>query len=129
MLDHLAILCRDLSASASFYDAVLPALGVARLMVHPQSGMGYGTAPKPDFWLQQAPPELPQREVHIAFAAPDRTSVRAFYDAAVAAGGRSLHAPRVWPEYHANYYGAFVRDLDGNNVEAVCHSAEGTVDV
>ena len=66
----------------------------------------------------------PNREVHVAFQAPDRARVRAFFDAAVAAGAEVLHEPRLWPEYHPSYYGAFVRDPDGNNVEAVCHSPE-----
>ena len=66
----------------------------------------------------------PSWEAHIAFEAPDRATVRAFFDAAVAAGAEVLHEPRVWPEYHPNYYGAFVRDPDGNNVEAVCHQPE-----
>ena len=64
------------------------------------------------------------RESHLAFTAPDRATVRAFFDAAVAAGAEVLHAPRVWPEYHASYYGAFVRDPDGNNVEVVSHRPE-----
>jgi catechol 2,3-dioxygenase-like lactoylglutathione lyase family enzyme len=65
---------------------------------------------------------MPMKEVHIAFVAPDRASVVAFRDTAVAAGAEVLHEPRVFPEYHPNYFGAFVRDPDGNNVEAVCHS-------
>ena len=64
------------------------------------------------------------RESHIAFTAPDRAAVRAFFQAAVGAGAEVLHEPRVWPQYHPNYYGAFVRDPDGNNVEAVCHAPE-----
>jgi len=64
------------------------------------------------------------REAHIAFESPDRASVVAFFDAAVAHGAEVLHEPRVWPEYHPNYFGAFVRDPDGNNVEAVCHLPE-----
>ncbi|MFC6085779.1 VOC family protein [Sphaerisporangium aureirubrum] len=64
------------------------------------------------------------RESHIAFSAQDRASVRAFFDAAVATGAAVLHEPRLWPEYHPGYYGAFVRDPDGNNVEAVCHLPE-----
>ena len=64
------------------------------------------------------------RESHIAFAAANRAEVRAFFEAAVAAGAEVLHEPRMWPEYHPNYYGAFVRDPDGNNVEAVCHFPE-----
>ena len=61
---------------------------------------------------------------NFGFEAADRATVRAFFDAAVAAGAEVLHEPRIWPEYHDNYYGAFVRDPDGNNVEAVCHTPE-----
>ena len=67
---------------------------------------------------------MPNREIHVAFQADDRATVRAFFEAAVGAGAEVLHEPRVWPEYHPTYYGAFVRDPDGNNVEAVCHSPE-----
>ena len=66
----------------------------------------------------------PNREIHVAFAASDRAGVEAFFDAARGLGAEVLHEPRVWPEYHEQYYGAFVRDPDGNNVEAVCHAAE-----
>ena len=83
--------------------------------------LGYGVAGKPSFWLGPLTTGEPNREVHIAFQAPDRAAVHAFFDAAVSAGAAVLHEPRVWPEYHASYYGAFVRDPDGNNVEAVCH--------
>ena len=65
--------------------------------------------------------------MHVAFTAPDAAHVRAFHAAALAAGAESLHAPRLWPEYHPGYYGAFVRDPDGNNVEAVCHTGEPAV--
>jgi len=78
----------------------------------------------PDFWIGPRSTGEGFREAHIAFATPDRDSVRAFFDAARAAGAEVLHEPRVWPEYHADYYGAFVRDPDGNNVEAVCHAPE-----
>ena len=61
------------------------------------------------------------REMHVAFAAPDVETVQAFYDKAIELGAESLHAPRVWPEYHPGYFGAFVRDPDGNNIEAVFH--------
>ena len=64
----------------------------------------------------------PNRETHIAFAAPDAEHVRAFHAAATELGAESLHEPRMWPEYHDHYYGGFVRDPDGNNVEAVCHT-------
>ena len=86
--------------------------------------IGYGIAPKPDFWLGPQQTGEGFRESHLAFTAPDRAAVRAFFEAAVAHGAEVLHEPRVWPEYHPNYYGAFVRDPDGNNVEAVCHQPE-----
>ena len=83
--------------------------------------IGYGVDGRPMFWLGPLTTGEPNREVHIAFTAPDRAAVRAFFDAAVANGATVLHEPRLWPEYHPNYYGGFVRDPDGNNVEAVCH--------
>jgi catechol 2,3-dioxygenase-like lactoylglutathione lyase family enzyme len=86
--------------------------------------IGYGVAPKPDFWIGEFNSGDGFRESHIAFAASDRATVRAFFDAAVNAGAEVLHEPRLWPEYHDDYYGAFVRDPDGNNVEAVCHAPE-----
>ena len=86
--------------------------------------IGYGVSPKPEFWIGRQATGEGFRESHIAFSAPDRASVQAFFDAAVARGAEVLHAPRLWPEYHASYYGAFVRDPDGNNVEAVCHRPE-----
>lgn len=121
MLDHLSIQCSDVSASASFYDQVLAPLGGARVMDFGQV-VGFGVPPKPDFWIGQQQTGEGFRESHIAFAAADRAQVDAFFAAATAAGAEVLHAPRIWPEYHPNYYGAFVRDPDGNNVEAVCHS-------
>ena len=123
MLDHLGIQCADLAASAAFYDTALAPLGARRLMDFGVA-IGYGIDPKPDFWLGRFDSGDGFRESHIAFTATDRATVRAFFDAAVAAGAEVLHEPRVWPEYHPNYYGAFVRDPDGNNVEAVCHMAE-----
>jgi len=122
MLDHLGIQCADLAASAEFYDAVLAPLG-ARRMMDVGVAIGFGVD-KPDFWVGAFDSGEGFRESHIAFAAADRASVRAFFDAAVAAGAEVLHEPRVWPEYHPGYYGAFVRDPDGNNVEAVCHAPE-----
>ena len=123
MLDHLAIQCTDVEASAAFYDAILATLGAERLMSYGPV-IGYGVRPKPDFWIGPLETGDGFRESHIAFAAPDRATVRAFFDAAVAAGAEVLHEPRPWPEYHPGYYGAFVRDPDGNNVEAVCHLPE-----
>lgn len=122
MLDHISIQCRDVSASATFYDVVLAALGGSRVLDYGEV-IGYGVAGQPDFWIGPQATGEGFRESHIAFSAPNRETVTAFFDAAVAAGAEVLHRPRVWPEYHPNYYGAFVRDPDGNNVEAVCHSA------
>ena len=122
MLDHLGIQCADVAASAAFYDAVFVPLGFRRLMDFGEF-IGYGADQKPDFWLG-INTGTGFRESHIAFEAPDRAAVRAFFDAAVKAGAEVLHEPRVWPEYHPDYYGAFVRDPDGNNVEAVCHAPE-----
>ena len=123
MLDHLSIQCEDPAAAIAFYDAVLPAIGGGRVLEF-DTVIGYGVGDKPDFWLGPLSSGEPNREVHIAFDAPDRAAVRAFFDAAVAVGAIVLHEPRVWPEYHPDYYGAFVRDPDGNNVEAVCHRPE-----
>ena len=123
MLDHVSLQCADIAASAAFYDAVLAPLGGERVMDFGEA-IGYGVPPKPDFWIGQQTTGDGFRESHIAFLAPDRAAVRAFFDAAVAAGAAVLHVPRVWPEYHESYFGAFVRDPDGNNVEAVCHTAE-----
>ena len=124
MLDHMGIQCADLPTSATFYDAVLAPLGATRMMDFGVA-MGYGVN-KPEFWVGVFNSGEGFRESHIAFAAPDRETVRRFFDAAVAAGAEVLHEPRVWPEYHPDYYGAFVRDPDGNNVEAVCHAAESS---
>jgi catechol 2,3-dioxygenase-like lactoylglutathione lyase family enzyme len=122
MLDHLSIQCADVATSAAFYDAVLAPLGGRRLMDFGEV-VGFGVAPKPDFWLGPRTTGEGFRESHIAFLAPDRAAVDAFFTVAVEAGAAELHKPRVWPEYHPNYYGAFVRDPDGNNVEAVCHKS------
>jgi catechol 2,3-dioxygenase-like lactoylglutathione lyase family enzyme len=123
MLDHLSIQCADVGAATAFYDTVLPPLGGGRIM-ELGTVIGYGLGQKPTFWIGPLADDVPNREVHIAFVAPDRAAVRACFDAAVGAGAEVLHEPRVWPEYHPDYYGAFVRDPDGNNVEAVCHAPE-----
>ena len=123
MLDHLSIQCADVGASAAFYDAVLAPLAGTRVMDFGEV-IGFGTAGKPEFWIGPQTSGEGFRESHVAFAAPDRAAVRAFFQAAAGIGAEVLHEPRLWPEYHASYYGAFVRDPDGNNVEAVCHAPE-----
>ncbi|GAA4871418.1 VOC family protein [Pseudonocardia benzenivorans] len=121
MIDHVAIQCSDVTAAARFYDAAFAPLGGRRVLEFGPV-IGYGTD-RPEFWLgPRADDSAGFRESHLAFAAPDRATVDAFFRAAVAAGAQVLHEPRVWPEYHPDYYGAFVRDPDGNNVEAVCHT-------
>jgi catechol 2,3-dioxygenase-like lactoylglutathione lyase family enzyme len=122
MIDHVSIQCSDVAASATFYDTVLAPLGGRRIMEF-GNVIGYGTE-FPDFWLGPQNTGEGFRESHLAFQASDRAAVRAFFDAAVGAGAEVLHEPRVWPEYHADYFGAFVRDPDGNNVEAVSHGPE-----
>ncbi|MET8151915.1 VOC family protein [Actinoplanes sp. NPDC049668] len=119
MLDHVGIQCADLAVSAAFYDVVLAPLGVRRLMDF-EVAMGYGVD-RPDFWIGVFDSGQGFRESHLAFRAADRAAVDAFFAAAVSAGAEVLHAPAVHPEYHPDYYGAFVRDPDGNNVEAVSH--------
>ena len=122
MLDHVSIQCRDISAAAAFYDAVLAPLGGSRLM-DVKVAIGYGTGGHANFWISELAEGDGFRESHIAFTAPDRATVDAFFAAATGRGAEVLHEPRLWPEYHPGYYGAFVRDPDGNNVEAVCHTA------
>lgn len=123
MIDHLGINAADMDAATAFYDRVLGVLGHRRLMDFGVA-VGYGTT-MPVFWISTFDGVGPNREVHVAFQADSVELVDAFHAAATEAGAQTLHAPRMWPEYHAHYYGAFVRDPDGNNVEAVCHTAPG----
>lgn len=128
MLDHVGISVRDVAHARAFYLAALAPLGYAILMeANPPGGhcyIGFGVvgSGKPDFWIGDAP--VATGHLHVAFAAKDRASVDAFYAAALAAGGRDNGAPGLRPHYHPNYYGAFVFDPDGINVEAVCHLPE-----
>jgi catechol 2,3-dioxygenase-like lactoylglutathione lyase family enzyme len=119
MIDHVSIQCADVAASAEFYDRVLGAMGGRRVMDF-GAVVGYGVD-FPSFWLGPLDSGDGFRETHLAFRAPNRDAVIAFRDAAVEAGAEVLHEPREWPEYHPGYFGAFVRDPDGNNVEAVHH--------
>ena len=127
MLDHVSIQCADVALSSEFYDAVLRALGDGRVLDF-GSVIGYGAAGDASFWLGPLAGGSPNRELHIAFQARDRVEVDRFFEAAVGIGAVVLHEPRLWPEYDPDYYGTFVRDPDGNNVEAVCRTPPG-VDV
>lgn len=121
MLDHLSIQVDDLDRAAAFYDVVLEPLGYRRTLER-EGVIGYGDGFKPMFFIGRATQEGPQKESHIALAAPDRQAVDAFMAAAATIDAEVLHEARVWPEYHPGYYGGFVRDPDGNNVEAVHHT-------
>ena len=136
MLDHVSIRIKDYSRSKKFYQAALAPLGYTLAMEN-SSGAGFRRGFIPSFWVKQGEPlnlseAMPDRElagcggaaVHVAFASDDRRMVEAFYRAALAAGGKDNGAPSLRPEYHANYYGAFVLDPDGYNIEAVCHKGE-----
>ena len=121
MLDHIALAVSDFGRSRDFYKLALSPLGYALLMEHDISGAGFGRDGKPDFWIQKGKPSGP---IHVAFSASDRATVDQFYRAAVEAGAQDNGGPGPRPEYHPSYYGAFVIDPDGNNVEAVCHLPE-----
>ena len=123
MLDHISIQCDDYPASLAFYDAVLAPLGGKRILDF-GTFCGYGTETRPVFCISIHATGGANRESHIAFTATDRSTVPRSSTPRSRPAPRCCTTPRVWPEYHPNYYGAFVRDPDGNNVEAVCHSPE-----
>jgi catechol 2,3-dioxygenase-like lactoylglutathione lyase family enzyme len=130
-LDHVSVGCHDMKAAKKFYDAVLAEVGFAPVMPIEINGrlvaVGYGDAQRPVFWVQ-----LPFNQkaassgngVHVAFTAATRAQVDQFYLTAMAHGGIDDGVPGLRSEYHPSYYGAFVRDVDGNKIEAVCHAAE-----
>ncbi|MCC8956805.1 VOC family protein [Bradyrhizobium sp. Pear77] len=122
MLDHVTIGISDIERSKTFYDAALRPLGITRLYAEGAEFAGYGVRPKAFFWIGRR--ATPQTGAHIAFAANDRATVDRFYDDAIKAGGRDNGRPGIRPHYHANYYGAFVLDPDGHNIEAVCHAPQ-----
>jgi len=126
MLDHISIPVANLQRAAAFYDAVLGAVGLARRK-EAARGIGYGAAhaPSPCFWLLQATDKNPARPgmgLHISFSAATRAAVDLFHARALGAGGTDAGAPGLRPEYSAGFYGAFVRDLDGFKIEAVCRA-------
>ncbi|MDQ3664018.1 MAG: VOC family protein [Actinomycetota bacterium] len=119
VIDHVTVVVTDLTASQRFYDAALASLGFQRVLHFP-GATGYGSVDrKPDFWIITGEPAT--TGVHVAFVAASRELVDDFHAAALAAGGTPRHEPKEWPIYHAGYYGAFVDDPDGNNIEAVHH--------
>jgi len=119
MIDHIGIQVTDLDRSVAFYTQALAPLGYALVMRWEQFA-GFGVGGKADFWIGVG---HPSDKLHVAFRAKGRADVQAFYRAAMAAGGIDNGAPGVREIYHPNYYGAFVRDPDGHNIEAVCHDA------
>jgi catechol 2,3-dioxygenase-like lactoylglutathione lyase family enzyme len=120
MIDHVSVRVSDFARSKAFYAEALRPLGYEVVMEF-DSVAGLGAQGKPDFWIAEGEPRAP---IHIAFASPDRATVDAFHEAALAAGAKDNGPPGLRPHYHEQYYGAFVHDPDGNNVEAVCHRAE-----
>jgi catechol 2,3-dioxygenase-like lactoylglutathione lyase family enzyme len=121
MIDHFTIKVRNIAKAKAFYAAALAPLGYEVLME--EAGMaGLGAEKKPDLWLVQDPGNV--RPMHFAFVARSRSLVDAFHRAALAAGGTDNGAPGLRPQYHPTYYGAFVLDENGHNVEAVCHRPE-----
>ena len=124
MIDHIGLSVADYQRSKAFYLAALAPLGYELFMEIAEPGPhgGFGASGKPDFWITRGKATAPQ--VHVAFGVKDRATVRAFYDAALAAGAQDNGPPGIRAEYHPNYYGAFVLDPDGHNIEAVCHEPE-----
>lgn len=127
MLDHVSIQAADIDAAVAFYVDVFQSLGLHEVLRYggddgPFVGIA-GVDDFPRFWVNPLV-DHGTRPIHLAFTAPTRHAVDEVYRRAVTRGVEILHAPRVWPQYHAAYYGVFLRDPDGNNVEAVCHAAE-----
>lgn len=124
MIDHVMIKVGNLEASVAFYEQALAPLGYARGMYHPGFGCGFTLEGHPEFWVVQAPPEEPIGRFHLALRARSRDLVEQFHVAALAAGGTDNGAPGVRTDYHPHYYGAFVLDPDGHNIEAVIHTPQ-----
>jgi len=123
MIDHLMLRVRDYKTSRAFYDVVLGTLGYQRIKEFEGRSCGYGAGGKPYFWIGEE--GEPHPRTHIAFAAKNRQAVDAFHEAALKLGAKSDGPPGVREQYHPHYYGSFVLDPDGHNIEAVCHTAEG----
>ena len=126
MIDHTGIIASDFAKTKEFYAQALSVIGYSLLVEVPAAVTGhtdvagFGTPPKPDFWVSKGVPNNPP--VHVAFRADTRVQVDAFFRAAIAAGGRDNGKPGIRAHYHPDYYGAFVLDPDGHNIEVVCHA-------
>jgi len=125
MIDHIGFSVSDYPRAKAFYQKALAPLGYVLVMEVQQDAndapaAGFGVGGKPDFWIGGEGGL--NKPVHIAITAKDRATVDAFYQAAIAAGAKDNGPPGLRPHYHANYYGAFVLDPDGHNIEAVCHA-------
>ncbi|WP_405058126.1 VOC family protein [Kribbella sp. NBC_01505] len=119
MFDHVSLQCDDLAASRRFYETVFASLEISVSIDFGVVIAFSGPDGAPKFWLGETATDSPQREVHLAFAAPDRDTVHAIHAAAQEFGAEVLHEPKEWPQYQPGYYAVFLRDPDGNNVEAV----------
>lgn len=128
MIDHTGIGVSDYARSRAFYTEALGAIGLVKVMEFPADGptgcnmAGFGPPGKPEFWIAGGQPNEPR--IHVAFRVDSHADVDAFYLAAMAAGGRDNGPPGIRAHYHPDYYGAFVLDPDGHNIEAVCHCPE-----
>jgi catechol 2,3-dioxygenase-like lactoylglutathione lyase family enzyme len=121
MLDHIGLVVDDFDKSLAFYTAAIAPLGVAVVM-RSSGEAGFGRDGHPQFWVYRG--GAPTGRMHLAFTARTHEEVRAFHAAALAAGAKDNGAPGLRAHYHPNYYGAFAIDLNGHNIEAVCHSQE-----
>lgn len=125
MFDHVSVVVGDYARSKAFYMQALAPTGhsqLTELRTGERESAGFCHADGSDLWISQGDAITPP--IHIAFRVSSRAAVDAFHEAAIAAGGRDNGAPGLRPHYHANYYGAYVLDPDGHNIEAVCHEAE-----
>jgi catechol 2,3-dioxygenase-like lactoylglutathione lyase family enzyme len=118
MIDHIGLGVSNYQQSKKFYETALKAINYELIMEFDNVG-GFGENKKPDFWISQE--EKPSQKIHVCFACENHEKVDAFYKAAMEAGGKDNGPPGIRAEYHPHYYGAFVLDPDGNNIEAVCH--------
>lgn len=122
MIDHIVITVSDLDRARAFYTPALAAIGASPILEFPGT-IGYGENRKPSFWIREGEAVAP---AHVAFTCSERATVEAFHTAALAAGGRDNGGPGLREIYHPQYYGAFVLDPDGHNIEAVCHTPQPT---